>query len=175
VEQIVVGMADGRIAEVPGQVLATYALGSCIGLTMYDPAVQVGGLLHYMLPDSALDPARGRENPYMFADTGIARLLDQILARGGSKRRLVVGAVGAARIMDPDLVFDIGRRNHQAARKILWKAGILVHREEVGGVVSRTLRLEIGTGRVWLQDGGGTRDLVPASPQKGVNRWPTAS
>ncbi len=58
--------------------LATYALGSCIGLSVYDPKAAVGGLLHYMLPDSAIDPARSRQNPYMFADTGIPKLLEQV-------------------------------------------------------------------------------------------------
>src|ERR1035438_3159463 len=63
VDEIVVGIADCRVGDVPGQILATYALGSCIGLSVYDPTVVVGGLLHFMLPDSTIDSARGRENP----------------------------------------------------------------------------------------------------------------
>jgi chemotaxis protein CheD len=167
-------MADCRVADNPGQVLVTYALGSCIGLTVYDSTAGVGGMLHFMLPDSGVDPARGREKPYMFADTGIPMLIEQVCGRGASKRRLVASAVGAARMMDPENVFDIGRRNHQAVRKILWKAGILLHREEVGGVVSRTIRLEIAAGRLLLQDGSGTRELIPAAPQKGATPWRTA-
>ena len=84
-ERIVVGMADCRVAAEPGAVLITYALGSCIGLTMYDPVTGVGGLLHFMLPDSTLDPARSAQNPCMFADTGIAWLLQNLTARGASK------------------------------------------------------------------------------------------
>ena len=67
-EQVIVRMADCRVGKAPGQVLATYALGSCIGLAVYDPVAAVGGLLHFMLPDSGIDPAGGRDNPYMFAD-----------------------------------------------------------------------------------------------------------
>ncbi len=70
-EQIVVGMAGCRIADSPGQVLATYALGSCIGLAVHDAAAGIAGLLHFMLPDSTIDRNRSRENPWMFADTGI--------------------------------------------------------------------------------------------------------
>ena len=66
-DQIIVGMADCRVAEGAGQVLATFALGSCIGLAIYDPQTKVGGLLHYMLPDSSIDPARGKANPYMLS------------------------------------------------------------------------------------------------------------
>ena len=174
-EQIVVGMADCRVGNAGDQVLATYALGSCIGLAVHDPKATVGGLLHFMLPDSTIDPARGRQNPWMFADTGIPRLLEEVCARGGNKRRLVVRAVGGASMMDQENIFDIGRRNYQAMRKILWKAGILIHGEAVGGVRSRTVRLEVGSGKLWLSEAGETRELPAGLPQKGGNPWHTAS
>jgi chemotaxis protein CheD len=169
VEQIVVQMADCRVADVPGQVLATYALGSCIGLAVHDPKANVGGLLHFMLPDSGIDPVRGRENPFMFADTGIPLLLDQVCRKGASRQRLMVHAAGGAQMMDRENVFEIGKRNYLAMRKILWKKGILVHAEAVGGGNSRTVRLQIGSGRVWLQEGGEQRELLPAPPQKGTS------
>jgi chemotaxis protein CheD len=175
VEQVVVKMADCAVGNVPGQVLVTFALGSCIGLAAYDPVASVGGLLHYMLPDSSIDPERARANPYMFADTGIPLLLDRLYQRGASKRRLVLHAVGAARMLDPKGVFEIGKRNHLAVRKILWKIGILLQGEAVGGDESRTLRLEIGTGRLWFQQGGTLKELASPPPRKGGSPWPTAS
>jgi chemotaxis protein CheD len=174
-EQIVVGMADCRIADTPGQVLATYALGSCIGLAVHDAKANVGGLLHFMLPDSAIDRARSRDNPWMFADTGIPLMLERVCARGASKRRLTVLAAGGASMMDQENVFDIGRRNYLAMRKILWKAGVLVHGEAMGGTRSRTVRLEIGSGKFWLQEAGEVRELVAGFPPKGGNPWHTAS
>ena len=164
-EQIVVGMADCRVASQAGQVLATFALGSCIGLSVYDARARVGGMLHYMLPDSSIDPVRGVQNPYMFADTGIPKLIEQVCAKGGNKRQLVAHAAGGASIMDPNNVFDIGKRNHLALRKILWKAGVLLSGEAVGGNNSRTVRLEIEGGRLWLQEGCGQRELVPGFPR----------
>ena len=74
-----------------------------------------------------------------------------------------------------DKAFDIGKRNYLALRKILWKAGILLAGEAVGGGTSRTVRLEIGSGRLWLQVGGGQKELVPSFPQKGGNIWRTGS
>src|SRR5258707_10533207 len=153
-------MADCKVASQAGEMLATFALGSCIGLSVYDSVARVGGLLHYMLPDSSIDPVRSQENPYMFADTGIPRLIEQACARGASKRRLVAHAAGGAQIMDPNNIFDIGKRNHQALRKILWKAGVLLSGEAVGGGNSRTVRLEIGSGQLWLQEGCGPKQLV---------------
>ena len=167
-EQIVVGMADCRIGDAPGQVLATYALGSCIGLAVHDAKAGVGGLLHFMLPDSAIDHERGRENPWMFADTGIPMLLDRLCARGASKRRLTVRAAGGASMMDQENVFDIGRRNYLAMRKILWKAGVMVHGEAVGGIRSRTVRLEIGSGKFLIHEGGEVRELAAGLPMGGM-------
>lgn len=166
-EQIVVGMADCRIGDAPGQVLATYALGSCIGLAVHDATAGVGGLLHFMLPDSAIDLNRSRDNPWMFADTGIPMMLDQVFARGASKRRLTVRAAGGASMMDRENIFDIGRRNYLAMRKILWKAGVMVHGEAVGGVRSRTVRLEIGTGKFLIQEAGEVRELAAGLPKTG--------
>jgi chemotaxis protein CheD len=169
VDQIVVQMADCQVADVPGQVLATYALGSCIGLAVHDAKANVGGLLHFMLPDSAIDPARGRENPFVFADTGIPLLLERVCQRGASKQRLKVHAAGGAQMMDRENIFEIGKRNYLAMREILWKKGILVHAEAVGGANFRTVRLQVGTGRVWLQECGEQRELLAGPPRKGGN------
>jgi chemotaxis protein CheD len=161
-------MADCRIADTPTQVLATYALGSCIGLALHDGKAGIGGLLHFMLPDSAIDRDRSRSNPWMFADTGIPMLLDRMCARGASKRRITVRAAGGACMMDQENVFDIGRRNYLAMRKILWKAGVMVHGEAVGGVRSRTVRLEIGSGKFWIQEAGEVRELAAGTPKMGA-------
>jgi chemotaxis protein CheD len=52
-------------------------------------------------------------------------------------------------------------------RRILWKAGVLLHGEAVGGNSSRTVRLEIGSGKLWLQEAGTQRELFPAFQPKG--------
>lgn len=160
-------MADCRLGDEPGQVLATYALGSCIGLAVHDPMARVGGLLHFMLPDSTIDRSRAQQEPYRFADTGIPRLIEEVCSRGASKRRLVAAAAGAASMMDPNRVFEIGRRNYQAMRRLLWKAGLLLQAEAIGGDRSRTVYLEIGSGRFWMREEGSQRDLIPARPFAG--------
>jgi len=133
VEQIIVGMADCRVSKTAGQVLSAYALGSCIGLSVYDPRAMVGGLLHYMLPDSAIDAGRSCIRPFMFADTGIPKLLDEVCGQGALRRRLVAHAVGGAQMINDSMTFDIGKRNCLALRKVLWKFGVLLAGEVLGG------------------------------------------
>jgi chemotaxis protein CheD len=164
----VVGISDCKISWDPGDLLITYALGSCIAVALYDPVAKIGGLLHYMLPDSALDAAKAQANPFMFADTGIPRLIAAVRSKGASPGRLVVRLAGGAQVLDSHGTFQIGKRNYLAARRILWKAGVLIAAEAVGGEVSRTTRLEIATGRMWIREGGGADcELAPhAAPRK---------
>ncbi len=91
---IVVGVADCRVSAAPCDEVATYALGSCIGLVVYDPQARVGGLLHFMLPDSAI-ATQGERNPYKFADTGIPRLIEEVCALGAIEAP--PGGVGGGR------------------------------------------------------------------------------
>jgi chemotaxis protein CheD len=174
---VVVGMADCQVSRSGTDVLVTYALGSCIAVAIHDPVAGVGGLLHYMLPESSISPVKAGENPYMFADTGIPMLFRKAYERGAEKRRLVVRVAGGAQVMDREGVFNIGKRNYLALRKILWKAGVLLQGEEVGGTFSRTVRLEVGSGRFWLRGSGREeQELKPApAARKGVTEWPSAS
>ena len=174
---VVVGMADCQVSALRDQVLVTYALGSCIAVAIHDPVAGVGGMLHYMLPESSISPAKADENPYMFADTGIPLLFRRAYECGAQKRRLVVRVAGGAQVMDREGIFNIGKRNYLALRKILWKAGVLLLGEDVGGTLSRTVRLEVGTGRFWLRGAGSAEQelLPPCSALKGVNTWPSAS
>jgi chemotaxis protein CheD len=149
--QIVVGVADMKVSNQPEDVLVTHALGSCIGVAIYDPVSRVGGILHYMLPDSSLDPVKGQENPFMFADTGIPRLFRECYRLGAQKSRLLVKVAGGSQVLGNQEHFQIGRRNYAALRKIFLKNNVLIDQEDVGGNKARTLFLEIATGNVWVK------------------------
>jgi chemotaxis protein CheD len=170
VSSITVGVGDCQVCNEPESVLVTYALGSCLAVLVHDPAVSVAGLLHFMLPESQIDPDKAGRQPFMFADTGIPLLFRKAYELGADKRRMVVVVAGGAQMMDPEGAFNIGKRNHLAMRKIFWKAGVLVQAEEVGGAVSRTVRMEVGSGKMFLRQGGEKeRELVVrSSPRKGI-------
>jgi chemotaxis protein CheD len=149
----VVGVADMAVSSSPDEFLVTYSLGSCIAVIIFDPVACVGGMLHYMLPESSLDPEKAKKNPCMFADTGITRLFKSSYQMGAKKENIVVKTVGGAQMLDPNGLFNIGKRNYLAMRKIFWKNNVGVAAEHVGGEVNRTVRLEMNTGRVVLKVG----------------------
>jgi chemotaxis protein CheD len=154
VVQVTVSISDARVSCDPQHVLATYALGSCIGVAVYDPVTHAGGMLHFQLPTSTLDSAAGRKNPLMFADTGMDYLLQQMAGLGAQTRRLRVTLAGAAQILNDSGLFNIGRRNHAAIRKLLWQKGLLVEREDIGGESPRNLYLNIADGAVLIKKVG---------------------
>jgi chemotaxis protein CheD len=152
--KIVIGISDMKVSNSPEDVLITYSLGSCIGLVIWDPVVKVGGMLHYMLPDCNLDRSRAEKNPCMFADTGIPKLFKEVYKFGAIKNRLVVKVVGGSQIMDESGMFNIGKRNYLALRKIFWKNRVLISKEDIGGVVNRTISLDVATGLTILKVSG---------------------
>ncbi len=151
---LAVGVGDLKLSGEPGATLVTYGLGSCIGVAIWDPVSRVAGMLHYMLPESQRDPAKAQQNPALYADTGIPLLFRRAYELGAEKKRLVVRVAGGAQVLEGDSLFNIGKRNYLALKKIFWKAGVMIHAEEVGGSVSRTLRLEVGSGKLLLQEAG---------------------
>lgn len=161
-KQITVGIADCAVAGDAETTIVTFALGSCIGVSIYDSESRVGGLLHFMLPDSALDSERGRNNPFLYGDTGIAALLDRAYKLGASKKRLRIHMAGGAQVIDDGGVFNIGKKNHLSARKALWKAGLIAHTENVGGNVSRSVRLDLQNGNLTIKEG--TSSLLAGVP-----------
>jgi len=150
----IVGVADMKISNSPDDSLMTYSLGSCIGLVIYDPVVKVGGILHYMLPESQIDKTKAQKNPYMFADTGIPRLFKGAYKFDAKKNRMKIYVFGGAQILDQKGFFNIGKRNYMALKKMFFKNKVIIDTEETGGEVNRTIRLEIKTGEVFVKTSG---------------------
>jgi chemotaxis protein CheD len=137
-----------------GDLLVTHALGSCLGLMVFDPVAKVGGLLHAMLPLSNINPEKARGNPAMFVDTGVPLLFKALYEMGAVKERLTVKAAGCGNPMGKNEVFKIGERNYTVLKKLLWKNNILLKAENVGGTASRTIHFEVESGTVWLSSNG---------------------
>jgi chemotaxis protein CheD len=152
---LIVGVAEMKVTDNPRLALVTYSLGSCLGIVVYDPVVRVGGMLHAMLPEATGDPNSKSFNPFKFIDTGVPLLFREAYKYGARKSRLSVSVIGGAQIMDDSGFFNIGKRNLAALHRIFWKNGVMIDHEHVEGSVSRTVRLEMNTGRIILRLGWG--------------------
>ncbi len=144
----VVDISDAKISTSPEDVIVTYSLGSCIGVSMYDRKAKVGGMLHFQLPDSSKSAEKAVANPFMFADTGVELLINKLCQLGADVKSLQVKIAGGAQIMNDAKMFQIGKRNYAAIRQIMWKKGIFIEKEDVGGTCARSLVLNMADGKV---------------------------
>ncbi|MDY2685462.1 MAG: chemotaxis protein CheD [Selenomonadaceae bacterium] len=145
-ELIKVGMADYKVGKAPDTIIS-YGLGSCIGISLYDPQAKVGGLLHIMLPDSK--QARASDNPAKFADTGMPLLLRDVLALGAVRSRLVAKMAGGAQMFafaNATDIMRVGARNAEAVKSILNEMNIRLLAEDTGGTYGRTVSINLENG-----------------------------
>ena len=150
----VVGISDMCVSSDPSDTLITYSLGSCVGLSLYEPEVTAGGLIHCLLPLSKMDSEKAKVRPQMFVDTGIVVRIEALLRLGAQKRNLVARVAGGSKLLDVKSTFDVGDRNFAVLRKILWKNDILITAKDVGGSIARTMTLEIETGITRIKSQG---------------------
>jgi len=152
--RIVVGIGEMAIADGPDDVLVTYGLGSCVAVCLFDPFARVAGMLHFLLPEARINPKRAVEQPEAFADTGIPLLLEAAAQHGLKKSRIRVRLVGGAEVANnPGGPLATGRRNILAARSVLWRYGLFVDAQDVGGASARTVHLAARDGRVLVFNG----------------------
>lgn len=130
--------------------IITYALGSCLGITAYDPIAKIGGLVHVMLPLSKADPEKAKQRPAMYVDTGFQLLMNAMYKAGAQKKNLEINVAGGASMKQSESedYFKIGKRNFTILRKLLWKNGFMIANQDVGGSNSRTMTLSIADGMV---------------------------
>ena len=142
--KVTIGIADMKMAKGEGM-LVTYALGSGIGICLYDPAIKLGALVHIMLP---LNLETGRKNPMKYADTGIRETLKQMEAHGASRSRITAKIAGGAKMFEDSggSLGNIGQRNIESVHMNLKKEGIRLLKEDVGGTTARTLLFDVGSG-----------------------------
>ena len=141
-----VGISQMTVSNDVNDTIITYSLGSCLGVTIYDPIAKVGGMIHCMLAMSKIDLKKASEKPSMFVDIGIPLLFKSAYALGAEKKRIKLKAAGCAQLMDPKGMFKIGQRNYTVLKKLLWENKMLIAGESIGASVSRTMILDMKTG-----------------------------
>lgn len=149
--RLVVGIGEYAVADGRTEIV-THALGSCVAVCLWDDAASVAALLHFLLPGSRVSPARAAVQPAAFADTGIPLLFQAAYRHGATKERCRVWIVGGADMQatppgpagpQPGAL-EVGRRNILAAKNLLWRNGVLLKGEQVGGTIPRTVTLAGG-------------------------------
>ena len=150
-QRVVIGIGEQAVAGA-NSLIVTHALGSCVAVCLWDPLVRVGAMLHFLLPESRVNPDRARKQPGTFADTGIPLLIAEAMNLGLNKKRCRAHLFGGAAV-GAQGGLDVGKRNALAARRLLWQQGIFVHAEALGGTEPRTVNFSVADGQFQVTHG----------------------
>ena len=160
---IKVGMADMAISGDSSDVFITYALGSCVGVGIYDTKKKVGGLIHVMLPSN--DKFKSDPRSPKFANTGIPAIVEDILELGASRKNLVAKIAGGAQMFTfsgkgKSSILNIGARNILAVKENLNKLDIPIIAEETGKNYARTMEFHLSNGDVIIKTIGKGEKII---------------
>ncbi len=147
---ITIGIGGVDVCKMP-EALVTYALGSCVGVCLYDSVTKVAGLAHVMLPQSP----DGTGNNYKYADIAVPYLVQQMVSKGANKARLTAKIAGGAKMFESTSntsIGNIGDRNVESVKEQLKKFNIRIVASDTGSNYGRTVyfypedgRLEVKT------------------------------
>jgi chemotaxis protein CheD len=158
--ETMVRMGELAVSSLPGHMLVSLGLGSCIGLALIDRRMGIAGLAHIVLPQSQ---GHAHENPRKFADLAVPEMLGELDALGARRVRLEAVLVGGASMFAVSAAnLEVGQRNEAAVRELLELERIPVVAAATGGSRGRTVRVEAGTSAVTVREAGGkVAELVP--------------
>jgi len=144
---LVIGLGELRVSNDPEITLACLGLGSCIGISAYDPVVRVGAMAHVVLPHSDEQP--GEKSPAKYANHAVPLIISELEKLGALRRRIVIKIVGGAKFISTikaGSLLDVGERNTVAVQKALSDHRLTLEAEDVRGSLGRSLWLSIETG-----------------------------
>ncbi len=159
-EVVTVGVAQFHVGRAPLRIM-TMALGSCLGIVLYDPTAKVGALAHVMHPRRAR--VKNNANRIKFVDTAIPIVVERMVGRGARREAIVAKIFGGAQMFESAVgakgMPQIGEENVMTAREQFAAFGIPIAAERVGGARGRTITfdLEDGSVRVTGVDGSEER------------------
>jgi chemotaxis protein CheD len=145
-----VGLGEYAISKNPEDVLVSFGLGSCVGISLYDPIHKVAGMLHAVLPENNGSDKTSTK----FVNSGVPILVELMVKAGASRNHLILRMAGGSNMLTATPLgktFDIGTRNVSAAREIFKQMNMRIQGEDVGGNIGRTVRLYAENGRMTVR------------------------
>jgi chemotaxis protein CheD len=164
---VTVGRGELEVSSDPDVVLLAESVCPSLVIAAYASAARVGGVLNFEMPDSSADPARAKRQPGLYADTGISLLIEEVCRRGAQKSQLQTRLSGGAPADAPPADATAVKRNYLAARKTLWKQGVVISAETFGHAGATTAGLQIRSGAPWpgSDESWNEGDALPANAQ----------
>lgn len=157
---LTVGIAEMGVIKGENK-LITYALGSCVGVCIYDKSQKIAGMVHIMLPTAPTDGTG--KSVCRYADSGVPALVNKMVSLGAVRRNMTAKIAGGARMFSipgDSVVGNIGDRNVEAVKKVLSGLRISIIGQDVGLDYARTMSFDADDGMVTIK-----------AFSKGISTW----
>ncbi|MBU3694098.1 MAG: chemoreceptor glutamine deamidase CheD [Rhodocyclaceae bacterium] len=134
------------------EIALTTTLGSCVAACIHDPVACIGGMNHFMLPDSS-----GERNTSVVSSSArygtfaMELLLNQLYAAGASRRRLQARVFGGAHVLPGASVSHVGKRNAEFVRDFLRRETIELVGHKLAGTDALKVCFFPATGKTWVK------------------------
>ncbi len=148
VTRISLSIAGLALTE-PPELLETL-VGSCVAIVLWDETSRRGAMGHALLPESPAD-FDGPKGKYV--DTAVVQMIRELSERGSSIGNLAAKLIGGAKMFGRTNSLDIGRRNVEAATRLLESQGISLRASHTGGTLGRKVIFSPADGAVEIWNG----------------------
>lgn len=132
-----------------GQEMVVTVLGSCVSACIWDPHLRIGGMNHFMLPDSGSDVPVDKAMRY--GNFAMEELINDVQRRGARREALEIKVFGGGNVlqsMGGGGTVPIGDRNAAFVRRYLEEEGLRIAAEDLGGVHPRRIHFFPRLGKV---------------------------
>jgi len=145
---LIVGIGEYAVSNNKNDKIITYALASCVAVTAYHPKNKIAGMAHIALPSPNL-AGEDTTGPCYYASTAVPLLINKICQDFAcSKDELEINFFGGAKSIRNNDVFTIGEKNINAVKNVLNCLNLKYRATEIGGTYSRTLEMDVATGKI---------------------------
>ncbi|WP_432648900.1 chemoreceptor glutamine deamidase CheD [Methylomarinum roseum] len=131
--------------------LITTVLGSCISACIRDRELAIGGMNHFMLPETSVERLTGGDEAVVgtatrYGNYAMEHLINSILRYGGKRKNLEVKLFGGGKII-PTLG-DVGQRNIDFVLEYIDTEALKLVSRDLGDIYPRKVNYYPRTGRV---------------------------
>jgi chemotaxis protein CheD len=143
-----IGLGEIVVSNCLDDVLKTYALSSCVGVTVYSQSKRVAGMAHIVLP-TPYENIEEVAQPAYYATKGVPLLINHVCHEYGClKKDLSINLFGGADSKKANDVFMVGRRNLTMVKQILEYMKLNYQLVDTGGNQSRTIEMDVFSGKI---------------------------
>lgn len=126
-------------------------LGSCVAACLRDPILGVGGMNHFMLPESGNDANSPVSASMRYGTYAMEILINDLLKAGAKRENLEAKVFGGGNVLSGFLAINIGEKNAEFVRRYLQTENIKIVAEDLNDVHPRKVYFFPRTGKVFVR------------------------